>query len=220
MIPVSLKTKRIELPDGSTAYPYRWNGETVAVSDNASNMLDVISLFGDPDMAEDDKAPQVIEKLFADPDDAFAACDYDPAEFGMLVEAVVWDVCGLNLGKRASDEPLWDIEQDASAIRASLRMAYGIGWDEVRDSIPWSEFVALVAGLPYETPLGYAMHYRDKRNRPKPDKYNKKQVAEFDRLHRLFAIKSDQKTRSSHDSIETANRAMDDLALAALRKAR
>ena len=217
MIPVSLSTRRIELPDGSTAYPYPWHGETVAVADNASNVLDIIALFGDEDMSEEVKAPKVIERLFPDPEDAFCVCDYDPAEFGRLIEAVMWDVCGLDLGERTTDEPLWDIEDDAEAIRTSLRMAYGIWWDEVRDTIPWAEFTALVAGLPYETPLGYTMYYRDKRNRPKPDKYNKQAVSDFDRRHE--ALKLNKTRKGSHDRVEASSNAMDDLALAFARKA-
>ena len=216
MIPAALSTRRVKLPDGSTAYPYPWNGETVAVVDNASNVLEIIALFGDDDMPEEIKAPKVISALFADADGAYCACDYDPEEFGRLIEAVMWDICGVDLGGHATDEPLWDIEEDAAAIRASLRMAYGIGWDEVRDAIPWAEFVALIAGLPPETPLGCAMHYRNKRNRPKPDKLNKLQVAEFDRLHDLFKL---HKREGSHDRIAASSNAMDDLALALVRKA-
>lgn len=218
MIPAALATRRTKLLDGGTAYPYPWNGETVAVADNASNVLEVIALFGDEDMPEEIKAPKVITRIFANPDDAFCACDYDPEEFGRLIESVMWDICGVDLGTRTTDAPLWDIEQDAAAIRASLRMAYGIGWDEVRDIIPWAEFVALIAGLPPETPLGCAMYYRNKDNRPKPGKHNKEQVAEFDRLHEVFKL---NKTREgSHDRIAASSNAMDDLALALLRKAR
>lgn len=217
MIRASLTTKRISLSDGSTALPYQWNGETVAIADNASNVLDVIGIFQDESMPEEEKAPKVIGLLFCDPDAAFRSCDFDYGEFGRLIESVTWDVLGLDLGTRSSDDPLWDIEEDAASIRASIRMAYGVGWDEVRDSLSWSEFVALISGLPYETPLGFAMHYRNKGNRPAPDKYNKKQVADFDRLHDLFDLK---KRKSSHDRIEASSSAMDDLALALVRKAR
>lgn len=207
----------MELPDGSTAYPYPWNGETVAVVDNADNIMEIIALFYDEGMDEEAKSDEVIARMFADPYDAFRACDYDYAEFGRLVEAVTWDICGVDLGGHATDNPVWDIDEDAAAIRASLRMAYSIEWDEMRGRLPWSEFIALVSGLPYETPLGCAMHYRNSKNRPKPDKYNKKQVKEFDRLHKLFALKG--KKKGSHDRIEASSSAMDDLALALVRKA-
>lgn len=220
MIPVSLTTERIELADGGTAYPYPWHGETVAVLDNAATVLRVVDLLFDEEKPESDKAAEAIPLVFADPDAAYTACDYDDAEFGRLVESVVWDIFGVDLAGRASDKPLWDVEEDAAAIRTSLRMAYGIEWDTLRSRIPWGEFVALVSGLPYDTPLGCAMHYRDERNRPKQGKHNRKQVEEFDRLHRLFALKGKPKTKGSHGNVETANRAMDDLALAAMRKAR
>lgn len=220
MIPVSLTTERIVLEDASTAYPYRWNGETVAVKDNALSVLEVVAAFNDDDMTDEEKSGYIIPRLFAYPSAAFRACDFDYAELGRLIESVTWDICGVDLGGRTSDEPLWDVDEDAAAIRTSLRMAYGIEWDKLRSIVPWGEFVALIAGLPYETPLGCAMHYRDVRNRPKPDKYNKKQVAEFDRLHRMFALKGvKRKKKGSHDRIEKSSSAMDDLALALVRKA-
>lgn len=217
MIPVSLTTERITLPDGSTAYPYRWNGETVAIRDNAANVLEIIALYNDQDMPEDEKGVQIVGMLFADPNDAFMSCDYDHGEFARLIEAVTWDICGLDLGGRTSDEPIWDVDEDAAAIRTSFRMAYGIEWDAIRDTVPFSEFVALISGLPYETPLGCAMHYRNRKNRPEPDKYNKKQLAEFDRLHEVFKLHN--KREGSHDRIEKTSNAMDDLALALVRKA-
>ena len=217
MIPVSLTTERVLLPDGSTAYPYQWNGETVPVRDNAANVLEIIALYNDRETPEDEKGEQIVERLFADPNEAFLACDFDHADFGKLIEAVTWDICGLDLGERESDVPIWDAEEDAAAIRTSLRMAYGIEWDAIRNAVPFSEFVALISGLPYETPLGCAMHYRNPKNRPEKDKYNKKQVAEFDRLHEIFKL--NKKREGSHDRIEKSNGAMDDLALALVRKA-
>lgn len=217
MIPLSLTTERIALEDGSTAYPYLWRGEIVAVKDNAANVLAIIELYDDETTDADLKGEQIIIHLFADPNDAFCICDYDHAEFGRLIEAVTWDICGVDTGSRTTDKPLWDVNEDAPSIRTSLRMAYGIEWDTACGVIPFAEFIALIGGLPYETPLGAAMHYRNKANRPKPNKHNRRQVAEFDRLHRAFALK--QKSTGSHDRIRATNSAMDDLALALVRKA-
>lgn len=217
MIPVSLTTKRITLDDGSTAYPYPWNGEVVAVRDNAANVLKIIALYFDKTSPGDEKGEQIIERLFADPNGAFCTCDFDHAEFGRLIEAVTWDICGVDTGSRSTDEPLWDMDEDAASIRTSLRMAYGIEWDAIRDVVPFAEFIALIAGLPYETPLGCAMHYRNPKNKPKATKHNKQQMADFDRLHRLFKL--NKKQNSSHNRIEATNNALDDLALALVRKA-
>lgn len=211
MIPASLTSRRIALENGGTAHPFEWNGETVAVLDNADNALQLYALFKRTDMGEQEKAEAIIPRLFADPQDAYCACDYSPAEFGRLVNAAMWEIFGINTGNGYTDEPVWDPEEDAAMIRTSLRMAYGIEWDGLRTTIPWAEFLALIGGLPFETPLGRAMYYRNAGNRPEKTKYNGEQVREFDRLHRLFALKKDT---GSQDRVEASNNAMNDLALA------
>lgn len=215
MIPLDLTTKRTLLEDGSSAFAYRWHGEDILVRDNANTALKIFLLFNDEEMDENDKAVQIIGLMFADPDDAFMCCDYDGEEFGKLINAVTWDIFGIdNSGSRTS-QALWDVCEDAAFIRTSLRMAYDIDWDEERDKIPWAEFVHLVAALPYETPLGLRIYYRNNDNRPKKTKHNKEQVVEFDKLHRLFALEQKHpKQKSSHDSAKAANNVMNDFAMA------
>lgn len=213
MIPASLATRRVELDDGTTAVPYEWHGETVLVCDSADNGVGIALLFRDGGMSEEEKAVEAVARMFADPGDAFCACDYAPSVFGELIKDALWDVFGLNAGAGRDEEPLWDIEEDAAIIRASLRQAYGIDWDEARGTMSWHEFLALVGSLPFDTPLGRAMYYRDGRNRPEKTKHNAKQVAEFDRLHEAYRIERDA-DRGSHDRIEAQGHAMDDMALA------
>lgn len=213
MIPSSLASRRIALDDGSTAFPYEWRGETVLVNDNARNGVEIALLFRDEGMGEEQKAVEVVSRLFVDPEDAFCACDFSPVKFSELIKDSLWDVFGLNAGGHQDEEPLWDIEQDAAIIRSSFRQAYGLDWDAARDAISWYEFLALVASLPYETPLGRAMYYRNSKNRPEKTKYNKEQVAEFDRLHDLLKIE-DNTEKGSHDRIAAQQHAMDDMALA------
>ncbi len=213
MIAASLATRRVELEDGSTAFPYEWRGETVLVNDNAANGVDIALLFADGDMDEAEKAVEVVTRMFVDPEDAFCACDFNPAKFSGLIRDALWEVFGINAGGHESEEPLWDLEQDAAILRASLRQAYGIDWDTARGAISWFEFVALVGTLPYETPLGRAMYYRNPKNRPERTKYNEERVAEFDRLHEAFKLERETE-KGSHDSIAAQQHAMDDLALA------
>lgn len=214
MRPIDLTSKRVTLADGSSVLPYQWNGEEVLVCDNALVATKIFLMFRDQDMEQGEKAARIISLMFADPDDAFMACDYSPEEFGKLVNSVIWDVYGIDNTGRRTQEPMWDIEEDAAFIRASLRMAYDIDWDEQRERISWAELVYLIASLPYETPLGMRMYYRNKENRPKRTKHNKEQVAEFDRLHKLFALKKPTQNRGSHDSAEVANSKMNDFAMA------
>lgn len=186
--------------------------------DDALTVLRCIGLLQDEGMQEDAKAAEFIPMFFADASDAFLACDYDPREFSRLIESAVWDVCGLDLkGGRLHEEPLWDPVEDAARIRISFRAEYGIDWDEVRGEIGFAEFIALVGGCSMDTPLGRAIHYRNPKTRPKPAKRNanKKEIEEWERLHRVYAL---GKRRSSHGANERNDAAMND-AFAALKRA-
>lgn len=216
MIAASLSTERKELEGGETALPYDWRGETVLVRDCARNGVEIAKLFLDRGIGADEKAERIVRLMFADPADAFCAADCSAARFGELVSDVAWDVFGVNAGGHSDEEPMWDLEEDAAVIRASLRQAYGLDWDEVRGSISWHEFLVLVGSLPYETPLGRAMYYRNPKNRPERTKYNREQVVEFDRLHRAYALGGNR----SKDPVESSQKAMDDMALAFKTKAR
>lgn len=212
MIAASLTSERVKLKDGTTALPFEWEGERVLVRDSARNGVEIARLFMDPAMPVEEKAGRVVFAMFADPEDAYCAADYSTERFGELISAVAWDVFGINAGGHEDEPPVWDIEQDAAMIRASLRQAYGIDWDEERGRISWHEFLTLIGSLPIDTPLGRAMYYRNADNRPEKTKYNAKQVEEFDRLHSLFKLNRTQK--GSQDRIETQQHAMDDMALA------
>lgn len=212
MIDAALTTERIILEDGRSAVYYPWRNEKVLITDNAMNAVTIYSLMSGEDAGEKN-AEHIIALIFADPSDAFCACDYDPAEFGQLVSSALWDVFGIdNVGGRTED-PLWDPVEDAALVRTSLRAAYGIDWDRDRWAMSWTEFVTLVSALPIETPLGAAIYYRDKRNRPKPTKTNGEMVEEFDRRHRLLALKKSNQ-EGSHDDAIASNAAMNDAALA------
>lgn len=217
MIATSLTSTRVPLDGGGSATPYEWEGETVLVRDDALAILECIELLQDDEMSEEEKARRFIPLFFANWEDAYAACDYEPKRFGRLIVDAVWDVCGVDLdGSRQHDEPLWDPVEDAAIIRTSFREAYGIDWDEVRGGIGFAEFVALVGGVPRDTPLGMAIHYRNPNTRPKPAKKNanKKEIEEWDRLHRALAL---GKSRSSRGAKEGSDAAMRD-AFAALKR--
>lgn len=219
MRPCDLTSERVRLEDGGTAVPYEWNGEAVLVRDDALTVLKVIEMLGDQDRADEDRSAEFMEMFFADWRDAYAACDFDPRDLGRLIQQAVWDVCGIDLvGDKPHERPLWDPVEDAALIRTSFRAAYGIDWDEARGSVSFAEFVAMVGSVPRDTPLGVAIHYRNPKTRPKPAKKgaNRKEIEEWDRLHRALALKG----RSSHGAKEegTSDGAMRD-AFAALKRA-
>lgn len=214
MKPVSLTSRRITLEGGGTALPYEWNGKIVPVADGSGNVLAMMQIMHDTH-DDQDKFDSLIKRLLPDFVVAMDACGWNIEEFGRLFRGAMSDVCGIEFGGSESETKMWDEEEDAAAIRTSLRMAYGIEWDVVRETLPFAEFVSLLYGLPHETPLGRAMYYRNTANRPEEDEYNRRLVAEFDRLHNAFKLH-----QSSRNRIESSTHAMDDLALAMLNKAR
>lgn len=207
-----LTAEHVHLDDGTTAFLYRWKGETVAVRDDALTAIKIIELYRRQDMDDNEKGIAILELMFPNPSDAFCACDFVPGEFAALIKAIDLDVYGIDTTGRNTETPLWDLKQDAAIIRTSLRMAYGIDWDAARSALSWAELTALIGSLPYETPLGNRIYYRNPKNRPKRTKHNREQVAEFDRLHRMYKLTKTQK--GSQDRIAASQHAMDDLALA------
>lgn len=212
----SLIAQRKRLEDGSTCSPYQWHGEAIDVRDDANTVLHILDIFADESIAEKDKPPLVVSKLFPQIEDALTACQNKADTFSEFLQDVIWDVCGLNIGGHSDCEPLWDINEDAELIRSSFLQAYGTTWDELRDKISFAEFRALIWGVPKDTPLGRAMYYRNPETRPQSGESNEAYIKEWDRLHDAFAL---HKTTSSQDSIEAQDSAMSDSFLALKRAA-
>lgn len=217
MIATSLTQTREPLPGGGSALSYEWEGEPVAVRDDALTVIGAIRALTDEGDTPEGRFDRFTSLMFPDLRGAFCACDFDPASFARMCDAVAWDVCGLDLsGQRACEEPVWDMDEDADRIRTSFRQAYGLDWDEARGRISFAEFVALVGGCPYETPLGRAIYYRTPSTRPKRTKHNRKEVEEWERLHRTYALHERQGSRQSRKGQDDT--AMRD-AFAALKRA-
>lgn len=217
MIADQLTAEHVPLEDGTTAFLYEWRGESVAVRDDALTVIKIMELYRRNDIDDNAKGVAILERMFPNPSDAFCACNFVPGDFAALIKAVDSDVYGITIDGKP-ETPLWDIEQDAAIIRTSLRMAYGIDWDKARCELSWAELIALIGSLPYDTPLGNRIYYRNPENRPKRTKTNREQVAEFDRLHRLYKL-TNNKRKGSQDRVIANQHAMDDLALA-MRKRR
>lgn len=193
MIPASLTSEHVRLEGGGVAVRYRGT----LVRDDAETALNVLSA-----LSRGTTPHEVGEAVFPDPAGAFASCDYVEGAYVELVRDALWDVFGVDVDGSHADETggdaLWDPVEDASRIRATLRMAYGVDWDEERGTMPWSDFLALVGGAPLETPLGQAMHYRNPKTRPKPGKRgaNREQVAAWDRASDFYRIRREPDSRT------------------------
>ena len=185
-----LTERRAEIPGGGTAARYRHNGEDVLVRDDAATALALIS-----DLKAGTDLGKVVGAIFVDAADAYAACDYDDEELARLAADVLWDSFGVDVDGSHADETggarLWDPDEDADRIRASFRAAYGLDVSQCVREIPWDEFLALVGGVPEDTPLGTAMHFRNPKTRPKSMKKNAnaQEIAAWDRAHAFYALK-------------------------------
>ena len=141
---------------------YEWRGHAVEVCDSARNVLSIIRMF---DGGTADVGERLLGMLFLDP---MALPVADDEELQALVYDAMWDVCGLDVtpdGRfvQDDDERWFDWDEDADRIRNSLRAAYGICWDDVSDSMTFSEASSLITQLAeygVETPFQQAVHYR------------------------------------------------------------
>ena len=188
MIGFGLTDERVSLPGGGVAVPY--GPDRVLVRDDAMTAVTLWERLSSGGMRRD----ELMAALFADPAGAYASVDYDDADLDALAAGALWDVLGIDVTGGHGDETvgqrLWDPVEDAALIRSSLREAYGIDWDAQRGEISWSDMLALVAGVPRDTPLGRAMWFRNPKTRPERTKYNAKEVQAWDRAHALYALKA------------------------------
>jgi len=90
-----------------------------------------------------------------------------------------------------------DFTQDAEAIYASFRQAYGIDLYEEQGRMDWRIFMALFQGLPENTKIREIMSIRG-REIPEPTKYNAKEIAALMEAKAYYAI------RISEDEAEQA----------------
>ena len=90
-----------------------------------------------------------------------------------------------------------DFTQDADAIYASFRQAYGIDLIEERGRLDWRKFIALLAGLPQQTLMAQIVQIRTAEV-PPINKYNQKDVRRLIQQKARYKINktSDERERS------------------------
>lgn len=88
-------------------------------------------------------------------------------------------------------ERVIDFHQDASMIRSAF---YRIGIDLLNSRIHFFQFLELLADLPKDTALMRTIDIRT-RPLPKPNKDNREQIAELQRLKQKVAIKMSEEDR-------------------------
>lgn len=201
-------TTRSGTVNGRFCTTYEYEGAGYDVCDSALNAMLVNELFADNELSEEDKQRLLPAMLFADLPAAIETAGHDG--FWDMVDAVLWDAMGVDLygtrGAAGAEEPVFDWDEDAGRIRASLLQAYGISWDEAAGSMSYAAFLDLVAGLMEsgETPLQQAIYYRTAKC-PREDKNNREYVEAFRARAAHFALHAD---RTEAGRMDAANGAM------------
>lgn len=201
-------TTRSGTVNGRFCTTYEYEGAEYDVCDSALNAMLVNELFADTELSEEDKQQLLAAMLFADLPAAIETSGRDG--FWDMVDAVLWDAMGVDLygtrGAAGCEGPVFDWDEDAGRIRASLLQAYGLDWDAVAGSMSYGAFLDLVAGLMEsgETPLQQAIYYRTAKC-PRENKNNKEYVEAFRARSAHFALHAD---RTEAGRMEAANGAM------------
>ena len=203
----SLTTKSRTV-NGRFCTTYEYEGAGSDVCDSALNAMLVTELFADTELSEEDKQQLLPAMLFADLPAAIETAGRE--RFWDMVDAVLWDAMGVDLygtrGAAGCEEPVFDWDEDAGRIRASLLQAYGLDWDAVAGSMSYGAFLDLVAGLMEsgETPLQQAIYYRTAKC-PRENKNNREYVEAFRARAAHFALHAD---RTEAGRMDAANGAM------------
>lgn len=201
-------TTRGRTVNGRFCTRYEYEGAGYDVCDSALNAMLMNELFADKTVDGADKQELLPAMLFADPRAAAEAAE--PDGFWDMVDAVLWDAMGVDLygtrGAAGHEAPVFDWDEDAGRIRASLLQAYGVDWSEEAGHMSYAEFLDLVSGLMEagETPLQQAIYYRTAKC-PRETKNNREYVEAFRARARHFALKG---ARSEADRAAAANDAM------------
>ena len=197
-------TRKTKAENGRLVSSYEWGGHRVDVCDSARNGILVIELFRDGELSPEEKAQLLVRMLFPDPDAALAAAEGRPGE---MLAHIVWEAFGLDIsedGRHASEHEasVFDFEEDAARIRASLLQCYGIEWDEAAGRLTYAGMCSLLGMLleaDTETPFQQAVYYR-MAEPPKRTKHNADFCDAFEARRRHFALGKADAAQSANDT--------------------
>lgn len=182
----------------SVVSAYEWRGRRIDVRDSARTALLVIELFKDEELAPDDKAPLLVRMLFPDADGAVSMAG---DQLGELLIHIVWEAFGLDISadrRHSADyQPaVFDFEQDAARIRASLLQCFGLDWDDASRSLSYSDMCSLLGMLleaDVDTPFKQAVYYRTAKP-PKRTKDNAEACDAFEARRLHYALRGTEAT--------------------------
>lgn len=191
--------------DGRLVSTYTWRGQQVDVFDFARNAILIFELFEDEELEPYYKAQLLVRMLFPDPETTIAVAGDD---LGDLLCTIVWDAFGLDITAdhshaAESETAVFDWEEDAGRIRASLLQSYGLDWDEVSRSMSYSDICALLGAMleaDAKTPFQQAIAYRTAKP-PKRNKHNGDICDAFEARREHFALGAGKgTTKSANDT--------------------
>lgn len=116
-----------------------------------------------------------------------------PADVEAASERMIWFYAHADQTAQDGEENqgstarLYDLTQDAGALLASFRQAYGI--DLERERLHWWKFRRLMFGLPPDTPFMQRVYYRA----ADPAKLPKEQRKHYRKMKRLYALKQPER---------------------------
>lgn len=197
-------TRNTKHRNGRLVSAYDWHGRQVDVRDSARNAILVIELFHDEELTPDEKAQLLVRMLFPDPAEAIAMAG---DQLGELLIHIAWEAFGLDISedrRHAAEQEaaVFDFEEDAGRIRASLLQCFGIDWDEASRQLSYADMCSLLGMLleaDTETPFQQAIYYRTAKP-PKRTKTNADLCDAFEARRKHFALGS-----SAEDVERSAN---------------
>lgn len=198
-------TRKTKHKNGRLVSTYDWNGLQVDVYDSARNAILVIELFHDEELQPDDKAQLLIRMLFPDPAETVAVAG---GQLGELLIHIAWEAFGLDTsadGRHASEQEaaVFDFEEDAGRIRASLLQCFGIDWDEASRQLSYADMCSLLGMLleaDTETPFQQAIYYRTAKP-PKRTKHNADLCDAFEARRKHFSLeKTEDAAQAANDT--------------------
>lgn len=192
--------------DGALAHEYDICGLTLTIHDSARTALLVIEAIGDQSLLYGDKIEVMVRLLFAKPE------EIPPERSQELLDAVVWEIVGIDLlGTRETPQggsQAFDWVEDSTRIKASLLMAYGLGWEEASRKFTYAELCDLLGMLgeaDCKTPFAEAVYYRTAKPpalTPQNGEYVKawKASREHYKLHTEYAAMEERKREDAQAS--------------------
>lgn len=136
-----------------TSFPY--DGKEYQIDLAFDNVLDVLDVFDDTDLRDYEKAEICLALLLGDQSYELSIDLWNYVyETFIHVESkqpIEYDRKGNPMPVQKEQKQSIDFEKDAEYIFASFQQAYGMNLFQMQGKLHWSEFRALLSGLPSDT---------------------------------------------------------------------